>query len=85
MSKMRTLSAVVFLSTTLVSPALAQDAWGLGSHRGWDREPVPYHNRSCIQGPGFGEPCPGRLFGWSVGRDRSRVGGVAPSLRPSGS
>jgi hypothetical protein len=46
---------------------------------------VPYRGRSCIQGPGFGQPCPGPLYGWSVGRDRSRVGGLAPSLRPSGS
>jgi hypothetical protein len=87
MTRMKALSAFVFLSAAVASPVLAQDAGlvGRGSYYGVDPQPVPYRSRSCFQGPGFGQPCPGRLYGWSIGRDRSRTGGVAPSLRPSGS
>jgi hypothetical protein len=84
MIKMKTLGAVVFLSAAAVSPVPGQDAFGPGSRRGLEPPPLRYHSRSCLQGPGLG-PCPGPLYGWSIGRDRSRVGGQAPSLRPSGS
>ena len=87
MTKLKTLSAVVIFSAAIAAPVFAEDGGSLarGSRYGWEPQPVPYHSRNCFQGPGFGQPCPGRLYGWSVGRDRSRVGGLAPSLRPSGS
>jgi hypothetical protein len=87
MTKVKALGAVVVLSAAIAGPVFAQDAgvYGPGSRRGWEPPPWPYHYRSCFQGPGFGQPCPGRLYGWSVGRDRSSVGGIEPSLRPSGS
>ena len=89
MTKLKILSGVVILSAAIAAPAFAQgvEIWGPGSRYGWEPEPgsIYHYGRSCIQGPGFGEPCRGRLYGWSIGRDRSRVGGEAPSLRPSGS
>jgi hypothetical protein len=87
MTEMKTLSAIIILSVAVAGPVFAQDAriFGPPSYNGLEPAPGPYYYRSCIQGPGFGQPCPGRLYGWSIGRDRSRVGGVAPSLRPSGS
>jgi hypothetical protein len=87
MTKTKVLSAVALLSAAIASPVLAQDAGvtGPGSRRGLEPQPWPYYYRDCVQGPGFGQPCPGRLYGWSVGRDRSSVGGIEPSLRPSGS
>ena len=86
MTGMRALSAVAILSAAFAAPVFAQDAgvWGPGGRYGLEPQPWPYQSRSCLQGPGFGQPCRGRLYGWSIGRDRSRVGGVAPSLRPSG-
>ena len=82
----RTLGIIIF-SAAVAMPAFAQDSefTGAGGRSGWESRPAPYHGRSCVQGPGFGQPCPGPLYGWSIGRDRSRVGGEAPSLRPSGS
>jgi len=87
MTRMKALSAVVILSAVVAAPVFAQDAVALvpGDRYGLEPPPWPYHARSCFQGPGFGQPCRGRFYGWSIGRDRSRVGGVAPSLRPSGS
>jgi hypothetical protein len=87
MTKMKALSAVAILSAAVAAPVFAQDAGilGPGDRYGLEPKPWPYQSRSCLQGPGFGQPCPGRLYGWSIGRDRSRVGGIAPSLRPSGS
>jgi hypothetical protein len=87
MTKVKALSAAVLLSATFASPVFAQEfgVWGPQSRWGLEPQPWPHHYRSCIQGPGFGQPCPGRLFGWSIGRDRSSVGGIDPSLRPSGS
>jgi len=84
---MKTISAVIILSAAIAGPVFAQDAriFGPTSYSGFEGPPGPYYYRSCIQGPGFGQPCPGRLYGWSIGRDRSRVGGIEPSLRPSGS
>jgi hypothetical protein len=83
---MKTLSAFIMLCAAITSPVFAQDGgpWGPGSRMGLELQPWSYRYRSCFQGPGFG-PCPGRLYSWSIGRDRSRVGGIAPSLRPSGS
>jgi hypothetical protein len=85
MTKIKTLSAIAILSAGVASPVLAQDAgvFGPEGHRAMESPPARYYSRSCIQGPGFGQPCPGPLFGWSIGRDRSRVGGLEPSLRPS--
>ena len=92
MTRLKTLSAVVVVSAAIVTPIFvtpifAQDAgvYGPGSRYGTERRQVPYHGGSCFQGPGFGQPCPGRLYGWSIGRDRSFPGGIEPSLRPSGS
>jgi hypothetical protein len=86
MTKMKTLRAVIILSAAVATPVFAQDfgVIGPGSRYGLEPRPGPYYGRSCFQGPGFG-PCPGRFYGWSIGRDRSRIGGFEPSLRPSGS
>ena len=84
MTKAKTLSAIAILSAAVASPVLAQDPGMLGpeNRRGIEPPPVQYYSRSCFQGPGFGGPCPGPLYGWGIGRDRSRVGGLEPSLRP---
>jgi hypothetical protein len=81
------LSAIVILAAAFTGPVLARDAgmFGPESRRAMEPMPMPHYSRSCMQGPGFGQPCAGSLYGWSIGRDRSRVGGLAPSLRPSGS
>ncbi len=84
MTKLKALCAVVVLAVAAASPVFARDAWQPRSRAIVQQQPWPYYFRSCFQGPGFGA-CPGVLYGWSIGRDRSRVGGVAPSLRPSGS
>ena len=86
MTGLKILGAIV-VSTAVATPIFAQDAGGrmLGSRYRMESQPVPYHGRSCFQGPGFGQPCPGPLYGWSIGRDRSFPGGLDPSLRPSGS
>jgi hypothetical protein len=87
MTKMVTLGTILVV-VAIAAPALAQDddALGPGNRYAYGLKPQrPHYSTSCIQGTGFGQPCPGPLYGWSVGRDRSRVGGVAPSLRPSGS
>jgi hypothetical protein len=84
MTRMKTFGAVIILSAAAAGPALAWDSGiGVPSRGDWGPPPPPYYYRSCIQGPGY-EPCPGLLYGWSVGRDRSRVGGYAPSFRPAG-
>jgi hypothetical protein len=85
MIKTKALSAIAIVSAAVTSPVLAQDAgmFGPQGRTGAESPPARYYSRSCIQGPGFGGPCPGPLFGWSIGRDRSRVGGLEPSLRPS--
>ncbi len=84
MATLKALCAVVVLAAAAASPVFAWDGWQPGSRVSVQQRPWPYYSRSCFQGPGSG-PCPGVLYGWSIGRDRSRVGGVAPSLRPSGS
>ncbi len=84
MTTLKALCAAVVLAAAAASPVFARDGWAPGSRVMVQRQPWRYYSRSCFQGPGFG-PCPGVLYGWSIGRDRSRVGGVAPSLRPSGS
>jgi len=84
MTKIKALSAVVILSAAIATPVFSQDAVSPGSRRVVGPQPWPHHTRACIQGPGSG-PCPGPLLLWSLGRDPSRVGGLEPSLRPSGS
>ena len=84
MTKIKALSAVVILSAAIAAPAFSQDVVIRGGRSGLGPQPLPHHTRDCIQGPGSG-PCPGPLMLWSLGRDPSRVGGLAPSLRPSGS
>jgi hypothetical protein len=87
MTKMVTLGAALVVAA-MAAPVLAQDDGSMGpaNRYGYGLKPQrPHYSTSCIQGPGFGQPCPGPLYDWSIGRDRSRVGGLAPSLRPSGS
>ncbi len=83
MTMLKALCAVV-LAAAAASPVFARDGWEPGSRVMVQQQPRSHYSRSCFQGPGFG-PCPGVLYDWSIGRDRSRVGGVAPSFRPSGS
>jgi hypothetical protein len=85
MTETKTLSAIAILFAAVAGPVLAQDAGMFGPEGRRGPPPARYYSRSCIQGPGFGGPCPGPFYGWSIGRDRSRVGGLAPSFRPSGS
>jgi hypothetical protein len=80
MTKIKTLTASAILA--VAGPVWAQDPGVFEGRRAMESPPARYYSRSCIQGPGFGQPCPGPLFGWSIGRDRSRVGGLEPSLRP---
>ena len=79
MTKIKTLTALLLLSTAVATPVLAKD----------------YHHRSFrgaynqMTEPSFAIPSTeaGRNvenFGFS-GMDRSRVGGEDPSLHPSGS
>jgi hypothetical protein len=77
MTKLKALSAVVVVSAAIASPAFAQNGFGPGSRYVVEPPPWPHHYRSCFQGPGSG-PCPGPLYAWSIGRDRSRPGGWDP-------
>lgn len=81
MTKMKTLIALMLLSTAVATPVLAKE--------------VTYHNRTLrgaynqVTEPSFAVPRTeaGRNienFGFS-GMDRSRVGGEDPSLHPAGS
>ena len=86
----KTLTAVAALSAALCGPVLAQGARerGPGNHG-------PVHalrnfrgayNQAPVSGPFDAVPAP--RADWGVegfGRDPSQVGGVDPSLRPSGS
>jgi hypothetical protein len=82
------LSAIAIVFAALVSPALAQSAHGPSHHRpAYDLR----NFRGVYNHVPTGEPIYGAVpmpDGWSAesfGRDSSRVGGVDPSLRPSGS
>jgi hypothetical protein len=77
MTKIKTLTALVILSTAVATPVFAKG--------------VNYHNRSFrgaynqVTAPSFGSEARNvEDFGFS-GRDRSWVGGEDPSLHPSGS
>lgn len=87
MTTMKMLSAAAFLAAAIATPVFAQDTnlSGPADRYRSEPQPLPDYGRSCFQGPGFGQPCAGRLYGWSTGRDRSRAGRIDPSLRPSGS
>ena len=87
MTKIRALGAAVVLSAAIASPVFAQDVGvsGPGSRRGLEPSRGRITPATAFKAQEFGQPCPGRLHGWSIGRDRSNVGGVEPSLRPSGS
>ena len=86
----KTLTAVVVLSAALSGPAFAEGARerGPGNHG-------PAHALRNFRGAYNQAPVNGQLYaapvpqdGWGVegfGRDPSQVGGVDPSLRPSGS
>jgi hypothetical protein len=83
MTKMKTLSAVIILSAAVATPVFAQS-----THHGraLDRYRGAYNQ---LNGPFYSTPRTQderniENFGFS-GRDRSWVGGVDPSLRPSGS
>lgn len=81
MTKMKTLSAVILLSTVVATPVFAKD-----HVRALDRYRGVYNQ---FNGPTYAIPQTqeGRNienFGFS-GRDPSRVGGEDPSLNPSGS
>jgi hypothetical protein len=81
MTKMKTLSAVILLSTAVATPVFAKD-----HVRAYDQYRGAYNQ---MNGPTYAIPqtLEGRNienFGFS-GRDPSRVGGWDPSLNPSGS
>jgi hypothetical protein len=81
MIKMKTLSAVIILSTAVATPVFAKE-----HGRAYDRYRGAYNQ---LTGPSYAIPQTqeGRNiedFGFS-GRDPSRVGGEDPSLNPSGS
>jgi hypothetical protein len=72
----KTLSAAIILSVAVATPAFAKGhsrAYNLKDFRGAYNQIGEPSNGSNIQNFGFG------------GRDRSWVGGVDPSLHPSGS
>jgi hypothetical protein len=83
MTKLKTLSAAIILSATVATPVFAQPTY---HGRAYDRYRGAYNQ---LSGPSFAAPQTQeewniQNFGFS-GRDRSRVGGEDPSLRPSGS
>jgi hypothetical protein len=85
MTKMKTLSAVIFLSATVATPVFAQSTYHGRAHglRNF------YGANNQLNGPLYATPR--TLDGWNmetfgfIGRDPSRVGGEDPDLRPSGS
>ena len=81
MTKMKTLTAVVLLSTAIATPVFAK-----GHGRALDQYRGVYNQ---VTGPTFAVPQTQserniENFGFS-GRDPSRVGGFDPNLNPSGS
>jgi hypothetical protein len=95
MTGMKILGAAAILSAAIATPVFAQDlgVTGPGSRYGLEPQPGPtYDGRGYYGGPTFYSApaffAPYGGYGWNgyfVGRDGSRVGDVAPSLRPSGS
>jgi len=86
----KTLTAVAVLSAALSGPVFAQGARerGLGYHGPAHalRNFRGAYNQAPVSGPFDAVPAP--RADWGVegfGRDPSQVGGVDPSLRPSGS
>jgi hypothetical protein len=86
----KTLTAVAVVSAALSGPVFAQQASkrAPGHHaQAHDlRNFRGVYNQAPVNGPLY--VAPGPRDGWSVegfGRDPSQVGGVDPSLRPSGS
>jgi hypothetical protein len=86
MNVMKTITAAVVLSASIVAPALAQDAYQ--SFGGAPYRYAPQYYRSYDVPPGSYAPQNDqelwnqRNFGFS-GRDPSRVGGGSPNLNPS--
>jgi hypothetical protein len=92
MTRRKMLSAVAILSGVIATPVFAQDGGvlGPGSRYGLEPQPGPlYYGRGYYGGPVFYSApaffAPYAGYGYFGGRDRSRVGGIVPSLRPSGS
>lgn len=81
MTKLKTLSVAIILSTAVATPVIAQPAHhGRANYRGaYNQMTEPFYAAPQTQGERNIEN-----FGFS-GRDPSRVGGEDPSLRPSGS
>jgi hypothetical protein len=91
MTRLRTLSAFIFLSTAVATPAFAQDtgAQAARTQHGRDHALQKYRGvYNQLNGPLYAIPStPDRRnigsFGFS-GRDPSRVGGEDADLNPSG-
>ena len=92
MSKMKTLSAVIILSTAVATPVLAQNAGmlELGGHSGSKPQPVTNHRSNSRTGynqlngtPRTQDDSNRGTLGFG-GSDPSRVGGEDPTLRPAG-
>ena len=91
MTRMKTLSAALYISAAIASPVFAQDGGvlGPGSSNGLTPQPgQTYHHRAYRQaynrwdGPGDAQYRRNKEnFGFS-GRDPSRVGGESPWLHP---
>ena len=94
MTKMKTLTAVIILSTAVVTPVLAQNAGmlELDSHSGSKPQPVTNHRSDFREGynalNGSLSATPRTQDNWSRenvgfgGSDPSRVGGQDPSFHP---
>jgi hypothetical protein len=94
MTRLKTLSALIFLSTAVATPVLAQEVGAqpqaVRSHHGRAHALQKYRGvYNQLNGPFYATPrTPDDRdignFGFS-GRERSRVGGEDPDLNPSGS
>lgn len=84
---MRTLSVVALVTAAVSSPVFAQDVDGSAPQK---PAHALRHYRGAynqVQGPALVAPRAGVNEGWSAGRDfdPSRVGGLDPDFKPSGS
>jgi hypothetical protein len=86
MSKMKTLSAVIILSTAIATPVLAQNAGmlELGGHSGSKPQPVTNHRSNFRAGYLRTQDDSNRGTLGFGGSDPSRVGGKDPTLLPAG-